>query len=111
MWIPPFLFRKRSVDNLFTGKKENLNPAATFYKVDIRSQEIETIIEKERPEVINHHAAQISVPASVKCPFSFYFTRVKKSGQKNYLSALCPRLYRGRQVCMIERSSARGGEK
>ena len=56
------------VDNLFTGSKENLNPEATFYEVDIRSQEIATIIEKERPEVINHHAAQISVPASVEDP-------------------------------------------
>jgi len=56
------------VDNLFTGKKENLNPTATFYEVDIRSPEIAKIIEKERPEVINHHAAQISVPASVEDP-------------------------------------------
>lgn len=56
------------VDNLFTGKKENLNPAAAFYEVDIRSPEIAKIIEKERPEVINHHAAQISVPASVEDP-------------------------------------------
>ena len=56
------------VDNLFTGKKENINPASTFYEADIRSPEIETIIEKERPEVINHHAAQISVPASVEDP-------------------------------------------
>jgi UDP-glucose 4-epimerase len=56
------------VDNLFTGRKENLNPNAIFYEADIRSQEIATIIEKERPEVINHHAAQISVPASVEEP-------------------------------------------
>jgi len=56
------------VDNLFTGKKGNVNPAATFYEIDIRSPEIEKIIEKERPEVINHHAAQISVPASVEDP-------------------------------------------
>ena len=56
------------VDNLYTGKRENLNPAATFYEVDIRSPEISGIIEKERPEVINHHAAQISVPASVEDP-------------------------------------------
>ncbi len=56
------------VDNLFTGSKENLNPAATFCEADIRSKEIETIIKKERPEVINHHAAQISVPASVEDP-------------------------------------------
>ena len=56
------------VDNLFSGKKENLNPAATFYEADIRSEEIAKIIKKERPEVINHHAAQISVPASVEDP-------------------------------------------
>jgi UDP-glucose 4-epimerase len=56
------------VDNLYTGKRENLNPAARFYEVDIRSPEISGIIEKERPEVINHHAAQISVPASVEDP-------------------------------------------
>ena len=42
------------IDNLFTGKKENVNPAATFYEVDIRSPSIKKIIEKERPEVINH---------------------------------------------------------
>ena len=35
------------VDNLFTGKKENLNPEATFYEVDIRSPRINKIIEKE----------------------------------------------------------------
>ena len=29
---------------------------------------IKKIIEKERPETINHHAAQISVPASVEDP-------------------------------------------
>jgi len=56
------------VDNLFTGKRKNVNPAATFYQADIRSPEIEKIIKKERPEVINHHAAQISVPASVEDP-------------------------------------------
>ena len=28
------------VDNLFTGKKPNLNPKATFYETDIRSPEI-----------------------------------------------------------------------
>jgi UDP-glucose 4-epimerase len=56
------------VDNLFTGKRDNINPEATFYEADIRSQEIAKIIEKERPEVINHHAAQISVPASVQDP-------------------------------------------
>ena len=56
------------VDNLFTGKRRNLNPEAMFYEVDIRSPRINEIIEREKPEVINHHAAQISVPASVEDP-------------------------------------------
>jgi UDP-glucose 4-epimerase len=56
------------VDSLFTGKKSNLNPKATFYEMDIRSPEIREIFEREKPEVLNHHAAQISVPASVSDP-------------------------------------------
>jgi UDP-glucose 4-epimerase len=56
------------VDNLYTGKPENVNPGARFYEADIRSPELTEIITKESPEVINHHAAQISVPASVENP-------------------------------------------
>ena len=56
------------VDNLCTGKKSNLNPKATFYEMDIRSPEIREIFYREKPEILNHHAAQISVPASVSDP-------------------------------------------
>ena len=56
------------VDNFFTGKKSNLNPKATFYETDIRSPEIGEIFQREKPEILNHHAAQISVPASVTDP-------------------------------------------
>jgi len=56
------------VDNLSTGKIENLNKSATFYEMDIRSPDLIEIIDKERPDIINHHAAQISVPASVENP-------------------------------------------
>jgi UDP-glucose 4-epimerase len=56
------------VDNLFSGKKENLNPDAIFYETDIRSEEMARIMEAEKPDVLNHHAAQISVPASVEDP-------------------------------------------
>jgi UDP-glucose 4-epimerase len=56
------------IDNLYTGKKENINPSARFYQTDIRSDEIDAIFEKERPEIINHHAAQMSVPESVRNP-------------------------------------------
>ena len=56
------------VDNLYTGKKANINPKAKFYPLDIRSKEIASLMEKEKPDVLNHHAAQISVPISVADP-------------------------------------------
>ncbi|MDY6972623.1 MAG: NAD-dependent epimerase/dehydratase family protein [Thermodesulfobacteriota bacterium] len=57
------------VDNLFTGKRSNVNPKARFYEMDVRSPEVAALIKRERPDVLNHHAAQISVPASVSDPF------------------------------------------
>lgn len=56
------------VDDLSTGHRSNVNPAAKFYQVDIRSPEIGEIIERERPRIINHHAAQMSVRISVAEP-------------------------------------------
>jgi len=56
------------VDNLYSGKRENINPDAKFYLLDIRSEEFKKVLEIEKPDIINHHAAQISVPYSVENP-------------------------------------------
>src|SRR4030043_619735 len=56
------------VDNLCTGRRENINHAARFYNIDIRSEELEDVFKEDQPEIVNHHAAQISVPDSVKDP-------------------------------------------
>ena len=56
------------VDDLSTGRRSNLNPAATFYKVDIRSEELKEVFERERPQVVDHHAAQMDVRRSVVDP-------------------------------------------
>lgn len=56
------------VDDLSTGRLSNLNPKAKFYQVDIRSDALRVVIEKERPEVISHHAAQMDVRRSVADP-------------------------------------------
>lgn len=57
------------VDNLSSGKKEFIHKSATFYEADIRDRKkIKDIISRESPEVINHHAAQISVRESVANP-------------------------------------------
>lgn len=56
------------VDNLLTGKTENLNRAARFYLMDIRSDTLGKVFALEKPDIVNHHAAQMSVPASVEDP-------------------------------------------
>jgi len=56
------------VDSLITGRRDFLNPRARFYEMDIRDSALREIFERERPEVVNHHAAQASVPDSVANP-------------------------------------------
>lgn len=56
------------VDNLSTGKTENKNEKAKLYKVDICDEGVRDVFYKEKPDIVNHHAAQISVPLSVKEP-------------------------------------------
>jgi len=56
------------VDNLSSGRRKNLNPAAKLYEVDIRSPELDEVFEKEKPAVVNHHAAQVDVRRSVEDP-------------------------------------------
>lgn len=56
------------VDNLSSGNIENVNPLAKFYQVDIADPRVEEVFAEFKPEVLNHHAAQISVPLSVDDP-------------------------------------------
>lgn len=56
------------IDNLSTGRRENIPQAATFYQISITDPAIKEVFEKEKPDVVIHHAAQISVSASVKDP-------------------------------------------
>lgn len=57
------------IDDLSTGKKEFLSPKAHFWEVDIQDEKkIEDIISLVKPEVINHHAAQMDVRKSVEDP-------------------------------------------
>ncbi|MCF6149013.1 MAG: NAD-dependent epimerase/dehydratase family protein [Candidatus Kuenenia sp.] len=57
------------VDNLSTGRVENINPKSSFYNVDIcDAGELEAVFNKERPDVVNHHAAHADVRKSVEMP-------------------------------------------
>jgi UDP-glucose 4-epimerase len=56
------------LDNLSSGFEKNINPKARFIKADIRDQSISELFEKERFDVVNHHAAQMDVRRSVADP-------------------------------------------
>lgn len=56
------------VDNLSSGKENNINKKAKFYKADIQGSKLESIFQKEKPDYVNHHAAQIDVRRSVSAP-------------------------------------------
>src|SRR5437763_11057492 len=56
------------VDDLSAGNRANLDPAIKLYEHDIRDANLEKVFEEFRPEVVDHHAAQSNVPASVADP-------------------------------------------
>ncbi len=58
------------VDNLSSGRRENLNPKAEFYQLDITSSELEDIFRQEKIAAIIHQAAQIDVESSFQDPIS-----------------------------------------
>ena len=56
------------VDNLSSGRLSYINPKAKFYLADIREQILDKIFSIEKPDIIYHLAAQMSVPYSVEYP-------------------------------------------
>lgn len=73
------------LDNLSTGKKENLNPKAKFFEIDLRDKNLSSVIAEFSPDIINHHAAQIDVRKSVTDPI--YNAEVNDIGALNLLEA------------------------
>ncbi|MCD6427966.1 MAG: SDR family NAD(P)-dependent oxidoreductase, partial [Caldisericaceae bacterium] len=57
------------VDNLSTGKKENLSGKAEFFNVDITDKDaLRKVFESVKPEIVFHLAAQIDVRKSAANP-------------------------------------------
>ncbi len=71
------------VDNLSTGNKKNIPKKAEFYLLDIGSPELDKVFDLEKPEIVNHHAAQISVTVSTRDPIQD--ARVNALGMLNLL--------------------------
>lgn len=56
------------VDNLYSGRRHNLDRRIRFYKLSIAGPQLREVFERERPEVVNHQAAQTSVRRSLTDP-------------------------------------------
>ena len=74
------------LDNLSTGREENVNPDARLHRVDVRDlAHVQQAVASFRPEVVSHHAAQSEVPKSVADPG--YDAQVNVVGGLNVLRA------------------------
>jgi UDP-glucose 4-epimerase len=56
------------VDDLSSGKRDNVVPGIELVVADIASETARNLIREVKPEIINHHAAQIDVRVSVDDP-------------------------------------------
>lgn len=73
------------VDNLSTGKLENVPKGAAFYQMDIRDEGFADVVREHGIDIINHHAAQIDVRRSVEDPR--YDLSVNVLGSLNVIEA------------------------
>jgi len=56
------------VDDLSSGRREQVHPAAQLVEMDLNAPELIDLLQAERPDVVNHHAANASVSVSVRRP-------------------------------------------
>lgn len=73
------------VDDLSTGRAEQVNLAARLVQLDVADPALVELFLEERPEVVNHHAANASVERSVREPL--FDARQNVIGTLNALEA------------------------
>jgi UDP-glucose 4-epimerase len=73
------------VDDLSSGKRENVPPQARFFPCDVRSAAAAAAVKEFRPDVLCHHAAQIDVRKSMADPR--YDADVNVGGLLNLMTA------------------------
>ena len=79
-------FEVHVLDDLSTGARSNVPVGATLHELDLReSAAVHALVSELRPEVVNHHAAQTSVPKSVRDPV--LDAEINVLGSLNLLSA------------------------
>lgn len=95
------------VDDLSTGRHENVNPKGRFIRMDIRNENIRDIFKEERFDIVNHHAAQMDVRKSVEDPL--FDASVNISGSLNLLE--CCRTFGVKKFIFASTGGAIYGEQ
>jgi len=73
------------IDNFSSGSKANVDPKIRIHECDIRSEAARKALCEERPDIVVHTAAQISVRLSMEDPV--FDTEVNVAGVVNLLHA------------------------
>jgi UDP-glucose 4-epimerase len=84
------------IDNLVTGKRENVPAGATLHELDIRDPAAAELVGATAPQVLVHLAAQMDVRRSVEDPM--YDASVNTLGTLNLVEAVRARSPRTRVV-------------
>lgn len=95
------------VDDLSTGRKENIPAGARFFQMDIRSPQAGQLLADEKVELLVHHAAQMDVRKSVADPL--FDADVNILGTLNLLES--GRRSRLKQVIFASTGGAMYGEQ
>jgi UDP-glucose 4-epimerase len=95
------------IDNLSTGRRENLNPKATFYEVDICDADaLERVFAETKPVAVSHQAAMADVRGSIEEPDAYAMVNV--IGTLRLLKAACR--HGTRKIVMASTGGAIYGE-
>jgi UDP-glucose 4-epimerase len=96
------------IDDFSTGRKLNLNPNAVLHKSNVADPEAAKIIQEIKPDVLNHHAAQMDVRHSVEDPL--FDAGVNILGFLNLLEA-CKKAGTGRVIFASSGGAIYGDEE
>lgn len=75
------------IDNLSTGKRENIPLGARFIELDVNDSRIPELFMDEQFDIVNHHAAQMDVRVSVQDPS--HDARINILGGLNIYESAC----------------------
>jgi UDP-glucose 4-epimerase len=85
------------IDNLSTGRRENLAPGAAFHQMDLNDPRLDQVVGDHGVNVISHYAAQVNVRVSLEDPSADARTNIlgtlalvraaKKAGVRTFVFA------------------------